>query len=431
MRSSSTTAVGSIPSADYVSSAEALAILEVKPQTLYSYVSRGLVRRVSPEGRTSFYNRDDIRRLKARSVARSGHGAVAGAAMHWGEPVLVTGITEITTGGPRYRRYLASDLARKSCTLESVAEYLWTGEFAPRSATWSLDGSAAKIMPQIAAIVELCPNIHLRQLLTEIVLLLCVEHDRSKSHGPEGSSLTLARALVQALSGAFGFIGRRKQYVAPHASEGIANYILRAFGIDASARQVHVLNAALVLLADHEFTPATFAARIAASAGVDLHSCVGAALQVQFGSILGLRCDGVEEALSGRRSGGAAHATEIYTSSATPLGFNHPLYTDGDPRAKEVLELALSLEEYAAETRSAVRTLQRIDAHQRTINLDAALVVLCRALGMAGALAGGLFAVSRSVGWIAHVIEQHQQDFMIRPRGKFAEMDPDPNQAAA
>ena len=88
-------------------------ILQVKPQTLYSYVSRGLIRRrVKPGHRTSYYNREDIHRLKSRSVARSGHGPAAASAMYWGEPVLETAITEITPDGPRYREYLATDLAQ-------------------------------------------------------------------------------------------------------------------------------------------------------------------------------------------------------------------------------------------------------------------------------------------------------------------------------
>src|SRR5262249_52872021 len=113
---------------DYVSSRDALAILQVKRQTLYSYVSRGLIRRrMMPDQRTSYYNRDDIQRLKSRSLARSGHGPAAASAMYWGEPVLETSITEITPAGPRYRQCLALDLARSNRSFESVAEDLWTG----------------------------------------------------------------------------------------------------------------------------------------------------------------------------------------------------------------------------------------------------------------------------------------------------------------
>jgi len=113
------------------------------------------------------------------------------------------------------------------------------------------------------------------------------------------------------------------------------------------------------------------------------------------------------------------------------VGFNHPLYADGDPRASEILRLALSLTEHAAASREALQTLRCIDNHQGAVSLDAALVVLCRALGLSGPVAGGLLAVSRSAGWIAHVIEQYQQDFMIRPRGKFTVTGTAADQSAA
>jgi citrate synthase len=112
----------------YVSRQEAIKVLGVKPQTLYSYVSRGLVRRrVDNGGRSSCYNFQDIQRLKARSLARSGHGPAAANAIHWGEPVLSTAITKITENGPVYGEHMATDLARRNHRFESVAEYLWTG----------------------------------------------------------------------------------------------------------------------------------------------------------------------------------------------------------------------------------------------------------------------------------------------------------------
>lgn len=415
---------------DYVSSAEALEVLAVKTQTLYSYVSRGMIRRICLDGKTSLYNREDIRRLKARSTARSGHGAVAGGALQWGEPVLVTAITEITRDGPRYREHLALDLARVGYSFESVAEYLWENDDIRTVTRWRFDPSIARIAPQVGALAGAYPGIHLRQLLTEIVLLLCIEHsDPRLDPGPRPSSTT-AGALVQALCAAFGFYGRHRCFVAPHRNESIASYILRAFGVDADKSQVRVLNAVLVLLADHEFSPATFAARIAASSGVDLYSCVGAALHVHFGSVLGLRCDRIEQAL---QAAPCEHhpAAALVQASVPPVGFGHPLYADGDPRARAILELAMSLKHHAAATREALHTLRRIDDHRGDVSLDAALVVLCRALGLTGLVAGGLLAVSRSAGWIAHVMEQSRQDFMIRPRGKFSPVPPTVDQTAA
>lgn len=420
MRASASTS--GVPSAhpDYVSSAEALAVLSVKPQTLYSYVSRGMIRRITLDGKTCLYNNEDIRRLRARSMARSGHGAVAGGALQWGEPVLVTGITEITSNGPRYRAHLASELARAGYNFESVAEYLWTGDDIDPETRWRFDPSIERVAPQLAALAGAYPEIHLRQLLTEIVLRRGVEHNHTDEQTEHRPSLASARALVQALCTAFGFFGTQRRFIPPQENESVAGYILRAFGVDASPTKLRALNAAMILLADHEFSPATFAARIAASSLVDLHSCVGAALQVLFGSALGLRCDRIEQALqtapalSGRK-------LNVDRSDATPIGFGHPLYAEnGDPRAAELLELAQSLTDHATDSQEALEILRGIDNHQGVVSLDAALVVLCRALGLTGQVAGGLLAISRSAGWIAHINEQYDQDFMIRPRGKFS-----------
>lgn len=430
MQPPASTAPANVATSDYMSSAEALSVLGVKPQTLYSYVSRGMVRRICIDGKNSLYSREDVKRLKARSTARSGHGAVAGGALQWGEPVLVTGITEITEAGPRYRGRLAVDLAREGYSFESVAEYLWTTEDLNASVKWPSDKSIFSIAPQIAALTKAYPSIHLRQLLTEIVLLVCIEEGQRHQELEVSPSLASARALIQALCMAFGFVGKRKRFVAPEENESIAHYILRAFGVEAGSEQIRVLNAAMVLLIDHEFTPATFAARIAASSGVDLYSSVGGALHVLFGSTLGLRCDRVEQALQTfSATNGVSHGPALLKSS--PVGFGHPLYTEGDPRARAVLEFALSLKKHAAEAREALQALQCIDNHEGTISLDAALVVLCKALGLEGPIAGGLLAVSRAAGWIAHVIEQSKQEFMIRPRGKFVPPETPAAQSAA
>src|SRR4249920_2203976 len=106
--------------ADYLPARDALAILDVKPQTLYAYVSRGWIRSVPQAGtREKLYSRDDVDRVRLRSLARAGHGAAAASAMRWGEPVIHSSITEITPEGARYRGRLATDLARTGHAFEA------------------------------------------------------------------------------------------------------------------------------------------------------------------------------------------------------------------------------------------------------------------------------------------------------------------------
>src|SRR5262245_5721107 len=117
-----------------VTAAEAAAFLDVKPATLYSYVSRGLLTSVpGTHGPSRLYARGDVERLRARHVARAGHGAVAAGALRFGEPVLESALTAIGEEGPRYRGHAAVELARQGASFESVAELLWSGELVAKT----------------------------------------------------------------------------------------------------------------------------------------------------------------------------------------------------------------------------------------------------------------------------------------------------------
>src|SRR5215468_169792 len=212
----------------YVSRQEAIRVLGVKPQTLFSYVSRGLVRRCAGSGgRSSAYNFQDIQRLKARSLARSGHGPAAANAIHWGEPVLSTAITKITERGPVYGEHLATDLARRNHRFESVAEYLWTGMGPADDVIWC-EAKHASLGRQLDEITRFHPNVHIRQLLTEVALLLGMEQaDAPGIHGT-GSDVAQARDLMQAMAGAFGFLGSSRRYLAPRHGDTLARALARA-----------------------------------------------------------------------------------------------------------------------------------------------------------------------------------------------------------
>src|SRR3954470_18649142 len=146
---------------DYLSRAEALEILGIKPQTLYCYVSRGYIRSLpQPGGRSSYYSREDVERVKAKSVARSGHGPAAASAMRWGEPIIETAITEITDLGPRYRSKLAVDLARSGASFEAVAEYLWTGEWREQARGWNVEDRLGELPNLLTTRVKLFPEVH-------------------------------------------------------------------------------------------------------------------------------------------------------------------------------------------------------------------------------------------------------------------------------
>lgn len=401
------------PPTDYVSRSEALRTLRIKPQTLYAYVSRGLIRRQpAADGRQSLYNRHDIAGIRAKSIARSGHGPAAASAAHWGEPLLVSSITEITEQGPRYRDHLALDLARAGTTFEALAEYLWNGALKPVT-RWPARARIPAVVATLTEIFRRHPDMHVRQMMAEFVLLLAIEDENDGRQ----EDFQRAQDLIVGIAGIVGFLGLGKAYVAGDKPQPVADLIMCGLGIARTATRRRMLDAALVLLADHEFSPATFAARIAAASGTDLYACVATALQVHFGSEFGLRCDRVEQELGSTFAGKLADGDwpRLLERARTAYGFEHPLYRDGDPRAGMLLDLALTAAHMGKRT-----------AHNDTIarsacplRLDEALVLFCHSLGMPPGSAGALLAFARMAGWIAHVLEQRVDGAVIRPRAKF------------
>jgi citrate synthase len=416
-----TTAMPARKRGDYLSRSEALEILRIKPQTLYCYVSRGYIRSVpQPGGRTSYYLREDVERVKAKSVARSGHGPAAASAMRWGEPVIDTAITEITDRGPRYRSRLAIDLARSGVSFESVAEYLWSADWREHADGWRVEDRLGELPNLLTTRVKLFPEVHILQLFSGVALILGFSRVDGR-HKQPGSPTPCACRLIRAMTGAFGFVGPQRAFLRLQEGEPVAHGLARALGLETDPEHLRALDAALVLIADHELSPATFVARVAASAGSPLHACVGAALGVWVGSLIGLTCDQVEQMFApGMDAVQILERARATVSDGQKLpGFDLPVYPNGDPRADLLIELAQKIDPVG--TREMLEALQHIENELdvRPV-VEVGLVMLSRALGAPDGTAGGIFALGRVAGWVAHVLEQREQSFLIRPRAQFS-----------
>jgi citrate synthase len=415
---------------DYLNREQALEILGIKAATLYSYVSRGFIRAIpQPGGRASFYLREDVEKARARAEARAGHGPVAASAMRWGEPVIQTGITEITPQGPRYRARLATDLARQGMTFEGASEYLWGGQFhddhAAEALHWPVRPLPGPVPEWLQQAAQLHSNAHILQLMSAVTVALGIaEGTRSERISSGDTAVQSARRLIHALAGTFGFIGGKQAFYTMREGECIVEGLLHAMGSEPTPDAVRALQLALVLCADHELNPTTFAARVAASTGADLHSCISAALGAHFGSLVGSMPDKIEEMFASPidEKGILATIKRLTEAARNPPGFNHPAYPKGDPRAQLLLETASEVATPAAREEVA-RMRAVIDEAQAQFGalpaIELGLVVLSRALQLPNRTACGLFALSRSAGWVAHILEQRLAGFMIRPRAKF------------
>lgn len=413
---------------DWLSASAAARLLGIKRETLYAYASRGLVRSSPVEGsRARRYHRADLERLRARRDARAGHGAVAAGALRWGEPVLDSAITRIDPDGHAYRGRPALELARDRVTFEQVAELLWTGELPPPDARWQVDGFGAR--PDV--LTQLLPSTRgrssasdptvpaprpLESTMLAVPALALADSDR------HARTLEHHRALVRRLVAALALPGGPARVQSALEAGTTARAVLVALGGRPRPAAIRAADRALVLCADHELNPSSFAARVAASAGADTYACISAALAVLSGPVHGGATERIEALLgeAARPERAVAVVRDRLRRGETIPGFGHPLYPDGDPRTQALLEDARAL----APRSPAVRTVDALLdamalAGQPPPTMDIGLVALAGALRLPPGSALALFAAGRSAGWIAHVIEQREAAFLLRPRARY------------
>ncbi|MCO4771207.1 MAG: citrate synthase family protein [Deltaproteobacteria bacterium] len=368
--------------ADWLSSKEATELLGVKAATLYTYVSRGLVRRVpAPEGRGSRYSRADLVRLRDRKDSRGGHRAVAGDAMRWGQPVIDTEVGGITDGGPVYRGRLATTLAENGVPFEEVVDLLLGVEHAP----WDLFGGGTLRERRGGQSSGLLDRM--------LGAMTAAGADDAHRHIP-GREIPRVRRILTLLASAVP-------------------------GIENAPRPA--LDTALTLLADHGLNASTFAARVAASTGADLYACVVAGLATLSGPRHGGAGARVEALLEEcQRRGAAVTLRERLARGEALPGFGHPLYPEGDPRCAQLLAMATDVGGESPIVRAASDLAAAAgDAGYQAPNVDLGLVAAAAALGLEEGGSLGLFAVGRAAGWMAHALEQQAAGFLLRPRVRY------------
>jgi citrate synthase len=176
-----------------------------------------------------------------------------------------------------------------------------------------------------------------------------------------------------------------------------------------------------VLCADHELNASGFTARCVASTGASLRAAVIGGLAALSGGRHGGMTGRIETLWrSLDRSAVLGQLRRRLSADGELPGFGHPLYPEGDVRASAILERILPRFPRARALVSAVDELTGLAP-----NIDFALVALRRLLELPEGAAFGLFALGRSVGWIAHAIEQRETGQLIRPRAVYVGPIPD------
>lgn len=405
-----------------VSCDDALSLLGVKRATLYTYVSRGWIRSVpTGVGRKHGYLRDDIDRMRARSIARTDSAKRIEGTLRFGDPVITTRITEITPEGPRYRNRLALDLAKKGYSFESVAVLLWTGAWTEDFLVWDAPQSKFRSDLSFAGLRKTDLADEFAKFLAGAILAAGVQ-TKSSDELKRGDTLHYARHIIQLMVGYLGYLSTTKRYAPALAGKPLAMSIARSLGVAPTESVCFCINAMMVLCADYELTPATFTTRIVASAGADIYASVAAGLCAHSGTLTGLVCDRLEEILLDRpsRSNYQKRLDSVRRHGFTVYGFNHPLYPRGDPRARWMIELAHNIGSKSRISENVLWFLEEVE-NQCGMHpgLQAGLVALQIALKLPRKSAQAIWAIARTAGQVAHMIEQRSSGHMLRPRARY------------
>ncbi|HEY9291949.1 MAG TPA: citrate synthase [Microlunatus sp.] len=418
---------------------ETAARLGVKSATLYAYVSRGLLSRERGAHGSTF---DPIEVERFAATRRRGSADNPAVVIKDGRPTggplmtIDTDIALIEDGELYYRGRSAAELATTS-TFESVCGWLWTGQWDPSLRFRPLPGAVAAVRPVLLALPPATP-------LTDrirIVVPILAGADPLRDVLERVSVAHRAGALISTAAEVIGVRddhehGREEAIPgqardprvaqAPVQPSSVADLLARALAPHADDHEalVGVVNAALVMLVDHDLAVSTLAARAAASARANPYAVVISGLGALDSALHGNASRAAYRMLAAVAAGESPRqviATTIASGRGGVPGFGHRIYTDVDPRAELIMELLGRLPDSESSLAAADALTAVVGDHGGSFrNVDLALAALTLAARMPEEAGEVIFALARTGGWIAHAIDEYAQPpLRLRPVGHY------------
>jgi citrate synthase len=217
-----------------------------------------------------------------------------------------------------------------------------------------------------------------------------------------------------------------KEPVAAESGRSLASNCLHMlFRADPSPGHVKAMDVSLILYAEHEYNASTFTARVITSTQSDLHSAIAGAIGALKGPLHGGANEKVLDVLKhvGKKENAEAWVREALARKEKIMGFGHRVYKDGDPRAVYLKELCnqLATETGNEELEAMADVMERVIWEEKKLppNLDWPSARIYHYMGLPVDLYTPLFVLSRVAGWSAHVIEQLDNNRLIRPRARY------------
>ncbi len=407
-----------------ITTTEAADRLGVKRETLYAYVSRGMLTSIrTPGSKESLFLHSEVELLATKSRPRVRSQAVN-----------LTVDSAITYLDPRGAMYYRGENVSRLCLageFGQVAEFLRIG---------SWDGTSSRIHEAPQSPLSAGSRRAIETLLSpsatpvgafRIALSVqsCADPLRNDRSG-SGVTRTTHRIFQVALE-AFRIsrganVATRRGTQKEESARFPLAYSLWESLTDspATVAELKALNAALILLADHEMASSTLAARVAASTWADPYLVVSAGLAALSGPLHGSMSDRVASMIANAAANGADVAIgEALSADGHLAGFGHMVYLESDPRFDALWPLVVK----AWGKAHSLKAARQVVEHQRGKfpNIDFALGSLVSASGLGQGAGEAIFAFARTAGWIAHAVEEYQHRLRFRTRCAYTGPEPE------
>lgn len=331
-----------------------------------------------------------------------------------------------------YVGYRIDDLAENS-SFEEVIYLLWNLKLPTESQLNELKKELAENMDVPQGVIDHLRSydlstVHPMAALRSAVSILGLYDEEADIIEKEANMRKAIRlqAKMSAVVAAFARIRQGQDPVEPKTDLGFAeNFLYMLNGKKAEDIEVEAMNKALVLHADHELNASTFTARVCVATLSDMYSGVTAAIGALKGPLHGGANERVMKMLTeiGEEDNAIPYIKDALAKKEKIMGMGHRVYRKGDPRAKHLREMSKELTKLTGQEKwynMSVKIEEYIKENKGLpANVDFYSASVYHSMGIEHDLFTPIFAVSRVSGWIAHILEQYDNNRLIRPRAEY------------